>query len=279
MENKAGGKRTNYRCRSRQRGEPRHHECEYQPSDAEGAACFDAADEPEYRRYQRTAEDDGADNESDGYATCCGNSAQRQRRAANQAAHYRKNYKPNHVVDHCRAEHDLTFARFELTQVGQRSGGNSDGCRSQCRACDDGGNRRQSQSDAHRVAQSEWQHDPDKRDCQRRIADLHQRADVGMKADLEQEYEHPQLGKAEQNRVGGIENAEHRTAEDDAGEKLADHCGLTQSLCEHAEQLGGQQQRDEDGEQVGKRMLDHVRRSEVNITPREKRIGIIYWDK
>jgi hypothetical protein len=66
-----------------------------------------------------------------------------------------------------------------------------------------------------------------------------------VKPDLEQQDDHAELREIVNHRIARIEKSENRLSEQNTRYELTHYGWLTQSLCDNAEQLRGDEQREE----------------------------------
>jgi hypothetical protein len=107
-----------------------------------------------------------------------------------------------------------------------------------------------------------------------RPADLAEVRDPGLQADPEQQEDDTELGEDLQH-LAGLDEAEHRGADDDAGQDLADDRRLPDPLEQLVPELGGQEHQEQVRERAGdracggERRVDHCARNR-SATERKK---------
>ena len=109
-----------------------------------------------------------------------------------------------------------------------------------------------------RIAEGDGRDDPQHRDGDGGRADRQQLVEIALQPDLEQQQDHPDLGRDGQEgrglqRVEELDAGQADVAEDDAEEQLAQHRGLVQPLHQLAPELRGHQDGG-DGQQEGRHL-------------------------
>ena len=146
-----------------------------------------------------------------------------------------------HIVGHCRTQHDACLDGGEGTQVAEHAGGDAHAGGSERSTEEDGGLGRLAEGQAHRCSGRERCDDTDDRHQHRRPAHLAEFGQVHLHAHSEQQQQHTDLGQHTDRHAtvaGEVDQTEHRRADDHPGGDLAEHTRDARSLGEFAHHLG-----------------------------------------
>ncbi|HVZ76853.1 MAG TPA: hypothetical protein VG818_02595 [Gemmatimonadaceae bacterium] len=249
VQHEPGRERADDHRRARGIRQPRKQERERDCGEPQGAGGLDALDDAEDRRRHAHPHEHGHDHECGRDAGNAAHAAHRDGVAGDDPSHHGQDHQPDDVVDHGRPEHDAPLARVQAAEFGQHARRDADRRGAQRRAA----HQRRHTRDAEHLRGQEPEPERDRHardsDRSRDAADLHERADVGLEADLEQQQDHADLGHRVDDRIRGVHEPERRATEQHAGHEFPEHCRLAQALRELAEQLGADEDRDQRGKE------------------------------
>ena len=168
-------------------------EGERESDDSKDSRCFYCIYRAKERRYQDAAEHDCGDHKTDGNRCCNCNAAEGERGAADNSADDGENHQAHDVIEHGGCEHYLTFGGLELAEVGESACGNSDRRGSEGCSAHNRRDRCKPEHACHAVPEAEWERYSNESDDECFAPHFHQRLEVRVQSDLEQEDQHAEL--------------------------------------------------------------------------------------
>ncbi len=263
MQHQPRRERADDHCRAADRRQPGQQKRERQRDEPERPGRLNLRDDVEDRRHEHAADDECGDDEADGDRRGRSDAEERHAFAGGEPGHHGQDDQSHDVIEHRRAEHDLPLRRVELPEVGEHARRDADRRCRERRAGDDGRNHPEPERVSDEIARHEGQDDAHHSHHDGRLSDAHERAQIGVQADLEEQHENPDLGERVHHGVARIEDAEQRRAEQHAGQELTEHRWLIQPLRHLAEQLRREDGRDEHRQ----KMLERVHFGHGTIPP------------
>ena len=226
-------------------GQPREQERDGKPDQPDRARGLEATDRGEHRWECALAHEQAGRDEPDGDAGDRRHVPRAHRSAGGERADHAQDDEPEDIVNHGGAENHLAVRSLEEAQITEHARRNSDAGGRESRRAHQRRHGRHVHGVQGQIASGEGKHDAGRGDRASCAAHRPQRLEVGLHPDFEEQDEHADLGEGDHRRVGGIEDPQHRLAEQHTREQFAEHGGLSDALRGVPEHRGGKDRRHE----------------------------------
>ncbi len=222
----------------REQGEAEDHdEC----NDRErGAGPGDAVDDGEEPRDGDESDEPREREETDRPTQRRADGAQAHAVARHDLDDDREDDEADHVVGDCGAEDDTSLGRRQRPQIAEHAGGDPDARRGEGRAEEDGDVGRLPEGAGDAGAQGERGRHADDGHEDGRTPDPTELGEVHLHADMDQQQEHAQFGdhrEADAAVARHVDEPEHRRADEDPRDDLAEHSRHADAFRQFGSQL------------------------------------------